>query len=200
MATAVKIGPDSHGRRMTWQEFRSGDYEPGFKYELIDGKLYVSPEANLPENFVQDWLRDKLKAYSRAHPKAINKVLGPARVFVPGREDLTVPEPDIAAYRNLPLDRPTRDLRWEDVSPILGCEVLSAEDPDPGLVRNVELYWLVPSIREYWVLDAREDADHPSLLAHRRYGGKWRIVEVGPSETYTTRLLPGFDLTLDVRT
>jgi Uma2 family endonuclease len=200
MATELKIGPTCHGRPMTWQEYLQGDYEEGFKYELIDGRLYVSPEANLPENYVQDWLRDKLKAYRKTHPKVINHVTGPGRVFVSGREDITAPEPDVLAYRNFPHHRPLRDIHWEDVSPILVGEVLSAGDPGKDLVRNVELYWLVPSIKEYWVLDAREDADYPSLTAHVRYGRRWRIIERGPSEVYTTRLLPGFKLRLDVRT
>jgi Uma2 family endonuclease len=200
MATEVKLGPADHGRPMTWQEFQAGDYEEGFKYELIDGKLYVSPEANQPENFIQDWLRDKLKAYSREHPKVINHVTGPARVFVSGREDITAPQPDVVAYRHYPFHRRNRDIHWEDLRPLLVCEVLSAKDPNKDLVRNVELYWLVPSIREYWVLDGREDQDYPSLRVHRRHGRQWRVREYGPLGVYTTRLLPGLELTLDVRT
>ena len=56
---------------------------------------------------------------------------------------------------------------WEDVSPILVAEVLYASDPYKDLVRNVELYLRVPSIREYWILDGRDfrrrtDPDRPS--------------------------------------
>jgi Uma2 family endonuclease len=200
MATGIKIGPSSHGRPMSWEEFIHGDYEEGFRYELIDGKLYASPYPNLPEDFVHDWLKDKLKAYARANPKVINHVTGPGRVFVSGRQEITAPEPDILAYRDFPRHLRVREMRWQDVSPLLVCEILSAEDPDKDLVRNVELYWLVPSIKEYWVLDAREDADNPSMIAHRRHGKKWRVVELGPLDIYTTRLLPGFELILDVRT
>jgi Uma2 family endonuclease len=200
MAIGIKLGPADHGRPMTWQEFQTGDYEEGFRYELIEGKLYVSPEANLPETCVHDWLRDKLKDYSKAHPKVINKVLGPARVFVPGQEGVTAPEPDLAAYHDFPAPQRLRDLRWEAVSPLLVCEILSASDPNKDLVRNVELYWLVPTIKEYWVLDAREDADHPRLRVHRRGRKQWRIEDYGPREAYTPRLLPGFKLTLDVWT
>jgi Uma2 family endonuclease len=199
MATELKLGPASHGRPMTWDEFISGEYEEGFRYELIDGKLYVSPWSLFPEDVVHNWLRFKLQLYSKARPDIINHVTGPARVFVPGRDDITAPEPDLAAYRNVPLHRRIRSIRWEDLSPILVAEILSAGDPNKDLVRNVELYLLVPSIKEYWVLDARENADYPSLRVHRRYGKRWRVLEVGAEETYTTRLLPEFELKLDIR-
>lgn len=200
MATVLKIGPADHGRALSLEEYLAGSYEEGYRYELIEGKLYVSPEANQPENWVQDWVRDKLKEYARAHPEVLRHVTGPARVFVPGRPGTTTPEPDVVAYRRFPLHRRIRDIRWQDVSPILVVEVLSDEDPDKDLVRNVELYLQVPSIREYWVLDAREDADHPTLRVYRRHGGRWRVLDLGPEDIYTTRLLPGFRLVLDSRT
>jgi Uma2 family endonuclease len=184
---------------MSLDEFLAADYEEGYQYELIDGNLYVSPEANQPENWVQAWLRRKLERYAEAHPEVINHVTGPARVFVPGRRGVTNPEPDVAAYRNYPLHRRIKDIRWQDISPLVVAEVLSAEDPDKDLVRNVELYFQVPSIKEYWVLDARDDADHPSLKVYRRHGKKWRILEFGPNDHYLTRLLPDFELVLDSR-
>jgi Uma2 family endonuclease len=199
MATVVKIGPADHGRPMTLEEYFAGDYEEGYRYELIDGKLYVSPEANFPEGWVQNWLRDKLKLYSVQRPDIINYVTGPGRVFISGRPGITTPEPDILAYRDFPLHRRIREIRWQDISPFLVGEVLSADDPDKDFVRNVELYWLVPTIKEYWVLDAREDADHPSLRVHRRGRKKWQILDYGPNDVYTTRLLPGFELILDSR-
>ncbi len=62
------------------------------------------------------------------------------------------------------------------------------------------LYLRVPSIREYWILDPRTDADHPSLLVYRRRGARWqRPLAVAGGDTYTTRLLPDFSLVLDVR-
>ena len=48
MQTALHIGPHDHGRELTDDEFVAADYEEGYKYELIDGSLYVSPQPNLP--------------------------------------------------------------------------------------------------------------------------------------------------------
>jgi Uma2 family endonuclease len=199
MATVPKMGPADHGRPLDLDEFMAGDYAEGYQYELIDGKLYVSPLPNLPEDLVERWLDIKLTLYALAHPEVINYVTTKARVFVPGRPGVTNPEPDVAAYRKFPRGRPFRELRWQDVSPVLVAEVLSHDDPDKDLVRNVELYFQVPSIREYWLLDDREDPERPTMRVHRRHGQKWRIIHVGPGETYTTRLLPGFELLLDPR-
>jgi Uma2 family endonuclease len=42
---------------------------------------------------------------------------------------------------------------------VLVGEVVWEDDPDKDLVRNVELYLQVPSIREYWVLDPLPDSE-----------------------------------------
>ncbi len=200
MSTALKkLGPADHGRPMTWEEFMAGDYVEGYHYELIDGKLYVSPEANMPEYRVEDWIHFKLKLYAHYHREVINFVANKARVFVPSRRRVTAPEPDVAAYRDFPLDRPLDSVRWQDVSPLLVVEVLSPESPDKDLVRNVELYLQVPSIREYWLFDTRDNPERLRLQVRRRHGGRWRLSEFGPGDSYTTRLLPDFTLIVDPR-
>jgi Uma2 family endonuclease len=80
------------------------------------------------------------------------------------------------------------------------AEILTTEDdPDKDLVRNVDLYHRVPSIKEYWVVDGRTDPDEPTLLVYRRWGSRWRQAEVPFGGTYETRLLPGFALVIDPR-
>jgi Uma2 family endonuclease len=197
MATIVKLGPADHGRPFTLEEFSTAAWREGYQYELIDGKLYVSPVPNLPENRVEEWIGVKLVLYAEQHPEVINYVSARARIFVPGRRGVTNPEPDRAAYRDFPLHLPFRKIRWQDVSPVLAVEVLSIDDPDKDLVRNAQLYLQVPSIKEYWLFDTREDPDRPTMRVHRRHGARWRIIDLAPGDTYTTRLLPGFVLIID---
>jgi Uma2 family endonuclease len=184
---------------MTLEEFMAARSIEGYHYELIDGKLYVSPLPNLPENRVEDWIFFKLKIYSHYHPEILNFVTNKARVFVPGRQRVTAPEPDVAAYRNYPLDLPWDSVRWQDVSPIPVVEVLSPDNPDKDLVRNVDLYLQVPSIKEYWLFDTRDNPERLRLEVRRRYGRRWRLLEFGPGDTYTTKLLPDFTLIVDPR-
>lgn len=200
MATVqMKLGPADHDRPLTLDDFESAEFEPGFKYEIIDGRLYVSPEANFAENVLETWLYRALLFYSHYHPDAINHVAMKSRVFVHKRRKATVPEPDIAGYRGLDLSRPLRDIHWRDLEPLLVAEVLVEGDARKDLERNPALYHAVPSIQEYWVLDGRDEPDEPTLIQHRRYGRRWVVRRFPYGSTFTTKLLPGFTLLIDPR-
>jgi Uma2 family endonuclease len=182
--------------RVSRDDFESAEFVPGCKYELIDGRLDVSFEPDPAENVVENWLYSVLLAYKAAHPEVVNYVTNKARVVIPGRPDDTIPEPDIAAYVDFPKQRSLRGMKWDHVSPILVCEVLS-NDPVKDLERNVELYFEVPSIREYWVVDIRESADEPELIQHRRSRSGWAVKTYSYRSKFTTKLLPGFMLVID---
>lgn len=197
MATVTKLGPADHGRPMTYDEYLGGDYQEGYQYELIGGKLYVSPQVEYAGFSLGLWLYKKLDLYSSLHPDVINLVAYKSRVFVPGSQLVSAPEPDLAAYHDFPRHSPRNQVRWEETSPILVGEVISADDPDKDLVRNVDLYFQVRSIREYWVVDPRSNADQPTMTVYRRYGKRWLQKELAFGDTYVTKLLPGFKLIVD---
>jgi Uma2 family endonuclease len=200
MRTLLKLRPADHGRQLSLDEFTRASAEEGYHYELIRGRVYVSPVPNAPEGCLERWIDRLLQKYADTHPQILNAVFAKARVFVPDEPEATAPEPDVAGYRDFPLDLPLRERRWQDVSPVLVVEVLSDDDPDKDLDRNVELYLQVPSIREYWVIDGRDDPDHPVMHIYRRRGQRWQnVIRVEAGETYETRLLPDFKLLLDPR-
>ena len=197
MATILRLGPTNHGQRLTYEDFLTADFKEGHQYEIIEGKLYVAALPNLPQGRLERWIDQKLQRYSDTHPEIINYVHPKARVFLPERDVVTAPEPDLSAFHDFPIDIPWREVQWEDVSPFLVVEVVSADDPNKDLVRNVRLYRQVSSIKEYWILDNRADADRPTLQVHRRVGRRWRVLDFAFGDTYTTRLLPGFSLLID---
>jgi Uma2 family endonuclease len=200
MTTILKLGPSDHGRPLSREEFHTASWQSGYRYELIHGRLYVSPVPDLPQNWLELWLFGKLNLYVLERPDIINFVTNKARVFVPDEPEATQPEPDLAAYQDFPRDVPIAHMDWRSVSPMLVVEVVSENDPEKDLERNVELYLQVPSIREYWILDPRSDADNPTLLVYRKRGQRWqRLIEVSSGEMYSTRLLPGFSLRVDPR-
>jgi Uma2 family endonuclease len=198
MTTRLYLTPADHGRAMSYDEFIHSAAQEGYRYELIEGKVVVSPIPNMPHEELLDWLVGKLDAYIHARPDIVNHLKAPARIFVPDAEEVTAPEPDIAVYRDFPLHLPLRERRWEDVSPVLVVEILSEDTAEKDTERNVGLYLRVHSVREYWILDPLADPDRPSLTVHRRRGQRWqRPIMVPAGGSYTTPLLPGFTLLLD---
>jgi Uma2 family endonuclease len=199
--TRLYLTPADQGRRLSLEEFESADAQEGYRYELIRGRLEVSPVPDLPHDRLLDWLRDRFKAYIAQHPEVVNAIFGPACIFVPEVEEgVTAPEPDLACYRDFPQDLPEDEVNWQDVSPLIVVEIISPDTASKDTSRNVELYLAVPSIREYWILDPRSSYRRPSLTVYRRRGRHWlKPVAVAGGGEYTTRLLPDFSLVLDQR-
>jgi Uma2 family endonuclease len=199
MTTHLHLTPQDQGRPLSLEEFEHASSQEGYLYELIEGKLEVSPLPNFPHDFIRKWLERRLDDYSDQHPEILAHVQAPARVFVPGRSAATTPESDLAGYADFPEAPDIEELNWQDYSPILVAEILSEDTADKDRVRNLDLYLQVASIREYWIFDPQTDANHPSLTVYRRRGQHWqRPIEIAGGDSYTTRLLPEFQLTLTV--
>ena len=195
---ALELGPADHGRALSLEEYLSARGREGYRYELIDGRVVVSPAPNFAHEWLVRWLLMALDRYAERHPEVINFVCGRGRLFVPHRPGATTPEPDLIAFRDVPEGVPVSAVNWDDLTPVLVAEFLSADYPEKDLVRNVELYERAPSVREYWIIDPRADPDRPSLRVYRRRGARWqKPIDVPFGETYTTRLLPDFALVID---
>lgn len=195
MTTILKLGPADHGRSITPQEVQTAHRQEGYRYEIINGKIYVTPIPNLPHDRILRWLYRRLDSYAERHPSVINYITSNGKVIVEDRPELTEPEPDLLAFHDFPLDLPMADVRWEDLTPVLVIEIISDDDPQKDLLRNVKLYEEIPSIREYWIFDPRTDPDQPTLLVYRRRGRSWqKPIPVSFGSIYTTRWLPGFSL------
>src|SRR5262245_59589289 len=101
MTTLLKIGPKDHGKPITNEELAACELVSGYKYEVIDGKLYVTYEPDMPADRLGLWLFLKVTAYAGARPDVINYVSNKARVFIPAQPRETIPEPDLAAYQGI---------------------------------------------------------------------------------------------------
>ncbi len=201
--TRPKFGPKDHGRHVTLEEFDAADWKSGWKYELIGGRIDVSPLAHFPHQQLDDWLYWTLVNYWRTKPKCpIRYISRPARVFVDRESDVTCPESDLAIYFEFfSDDTPFDDRDWAEISPAIVVEIVSPGSERKDFVRNVSLYQRVSSIREYWLLEQVPSAEQPTLTVYRRArSGKWKKPQAfAYGETYTTDLLPGFELVIDPR-
>src|SRR3954465_1085458 len=66
--TAIKVGPEDHGRRMSLEEFDHCEVQEGYLYELSRGVITVSDVPH-PRHFGQvQAARNQFIAYQLAHP------------------------------------------------------------------------------------------------------------------------------------
>ena len=188
--TRIQIGPADHGRRMTLDEFREADEEPGYRYELARGVLEVTHVPNDPHWQIVDNLREKISTYRRDHPGVILRVGGggECRVWVP--EMVSGRNPDVAVVlKGTPKDDSGR------LPPSLVAEVVS----EGGEVRDYQTKreeYLVYGVREYWIIDpsdrqvtvcVRQDVPGPPAWVERVFRG---------AEPIASPLLPGFAATV----
>ena len=80
MATVTQLGSGDHGRTLTLEQFTESDYERGYQYELIEGRLYVTPLPAQPHDWIEQFILDSLKEFSRQHSDVINRATNNARV------------------------------------------------------------------------------------------------------------------------
>src|SRR5438270_12965482 len=62
-----ELGPDSAGIFLTPREFDQADFEEGWRYELIDGRLIVSPIPSEKESDANEELGSWLRVYRSSH-------------------------------------------------------------------------------------------------------------------------------------
>ena len=137
MTTRLYLTPADRGRSLSLEEFESADAGEGYRYELVRGRLEVSPIPDLPHERLVKWLGRLLEDYARRHPEVINEVFSPARVIIPDQEEgVSAPEPDLACYHSFPTDLPLREVNWCDVSPLLVVELRRRRLGQRGVVRQ----------------------------------------------------------------
>ncbi len=184
--TRIQIGPADHGRRMTLDEFREAEEEPGYRYELARGVLEVTEVPNDPHGQIVHNLNQAVSLYHRQHLGLILRIGGAAefRLWVPAM--ISGRNPDLAiVLRETPKDERGRR------PPSLVAEVVSERGEDRDYVEKRQEY-LIFGIREYWIIDP---ALRQVMVLCRRDapgGPDWEERVYRGAETIVSELLPGF--------
>jgi Uma2 family endonuclease len=190
MATLAKkkttlLGPDSAGARLTPREFDRADFVEGWRYELIDGVLVVSPIPREEERDPNEELGRLLRNYKEDHPQGscLNK---------------TLPEQTVRTLTNR---RRADRVIWAGLGrvPRRGeTPTVIAEFVSTGRRNRTRDYdekraeYMAIQVTEYWIIDRFDRI----MTVFRRAGSKVKKRVVREHEVYTTDVLPGFELRL----
>jgi Uma2 family endonuclease len=158
----------------------------GKRYEIIDGELLVSPSPNLAHQRVVTRLTRFLSAY--AEDKKLGEVFVAPFDVVFSRFDVV--EPDILYISKAHSSVLTK--QNVQGSPDLAVEVLSPSTADIDRTAKLKLYARF-AVLEYWLIDP----DGPSVEIYRREEKTFdRAVKLGPDDSLSSPLFPGFTLPL----
>lgn len=185
-APPLHIGPEDAGRPLTGEEFANADFQEGWIYERVNGRIVVmAPEGKGHIRSSSPW-RDRLVAYKLAHPEIVEDVVSRAWVRPDGDHDRIG---DIGVYlvhEKWDLDVPDQppDLMFEFVSPG------KASQRRDYVEKRAEYHRM--GIPEYVIVDRFQKT--VSVLTHGPGDYRERVLTI--DDTYTTPLLPGFEVRL----
>jgi Uma2 family endonuclease len=190
MATVVekrvrKFGPDAAGTLMKPREFDRANFVEGWRYELINGVLVVSPFPLENERDPNEELGYLLRVFRDTHQQGscLNGTLF---------------EHTVKTLRNrrradrviwAGLGRPPR----KGELPTIIAEFVSAgkRDRQRDYEEKRDAYMEI-KVQEYWVIDRFKRI----MTVFFQRGGKTQKRVIRENQTYTTDLLPGFELPL----
>ena len=183
------LGPRDAGIPMTLNEFDEGEFEEGYRYELIHGVLVVTPPPLEEERDANEELGHWLRNYQESHPQreALNLTLPEHNLRTKAQNRRC----DRAIWTGLDRRPRTRGpVRKRDV-PSIVVEFPSSRPADQRRdydEKRVEYRDL--GVREYWIIDRFRR----TMTVYSWRGKRWvrRVIKEG--EPYSTSLLPEFEL------
>lgn len=179
---------------VTQAKLTYGDYllfpDDGRRYELIDGKQYVSPSPSTRHQRVLGRLSYAFQSWLKAHPGGevffapFDVILSDHDVVVP---DLIYIGPQTSAYLKDTGLFAAPDLAVEILSP-------STRRRDDGIKRR--LYERV-AMKEYWIVDPAANTARVFRTEGGRFGSPVTLLR-DRGESLSTALLPGLEIPLEI--
>jgi Uma2 family endonuclease len=179
------FGPMSNGTLMAPWEFDRAEFEEGWRYELINGVLVVTPLPLVNEADPNEELGYLLRTYKKTHPQ------GSALDATLAERNVRVGENRRRADRVIWAGLGRRPRKAE--TPTIIAEFVSGRKRDRE--RDYEtkrIEYLNAGVKEYWVIDRFLH----TMTVFSRAQGRNRTRVLKKDQTYKTKLLPGFELPL----
>jgi Uma2 family endonuclease len=181
----LRLGPRSAGLLLTAAEFDRARFRRGWRYELINGVLVVSPSPSRKERDPNEELGFLLRRYKEDDPRGSSL-------------DLTLPEETIETRQ----DRRRVDRAiWAGLGrdPEEGeIPTIAAEFVSEGKINQERDYIVKRSefreigVREYWVLDRFRR----TMTVYFFSGETDQVRVILENQKYESPLLPGFEVPL----
>ena len=179
---------DSAGIRMTPEEFDAvEEYDDLYRYELIDGRVFVNPIASEAEADPNEILGVLLGIYKRQHPNGhcLDRTLQERYIHFSNhrrRADRVI----WAGLGRLP--DPKSDIPTIVIEFVSPGKRSAKRDYEEKKVEYMQI-----GVVEYWIIDRFRR----KMTVYRNSEQGSIEIEVGEQEIYTTDILPGFELPLD---
>jgi Uma2 family endonuclease len=186
--TVVKIGPRSHGKRMSLDDFERAECQEGFVYELGRGVINVMDVPGVWHGRRVDETRRQFDVYRNAHPGRIYLLAGGSDCKILVAALKSERHPDLAVYLYPPAEP---DDPWATWIPDIVIEIVSPGSEERDYQQKPEEYLLF-GVREYWIIDPEKE----EMLVHRRVAGRWKKTAIKPPAVHRTRILPGLEFSV----
>lgn len=182
----LHLGVSDHGMKLSREEFAEAQYDEPWRYERINGRLFVMAPAGPDHQRPNNRIRSYLGAYELAHPEIVEYIFSEAWIYT-SREDDRIA--DIGVYLVASRDKG----RDPDRAPELVFETVSGggEDRKRDYVDKRAEYLRI-GVKEYVIVDRFERR----VTVLRRSRGRFVESHLGPRDVYRSPLLPGLKIPL----
>lgn len=175
--TLAKEIPKYIGWKVTREEYLSL-HDDGFKYDMIEGVLHLSPSGFFDHGNCQTNFATELSVFLRLNP--VGKLTLETDVFLPDGGDVLRPDISFILNENSNIIK-----GYIHGVPDLICEVLSPSTKNRDLGVKADRY-LQNGVREYWILDPQNKTIEVWKNQNRKDWNKEK------GESLTSTLLPEF--------
>lgn len=181
----LRLGPRSAGALITPEEFDRARFKDGWRYELINGVLVVSPIPSRSERDPNEELGFSLRSYQKFHPQG-------------SALELTLTEETIETRQNR---RRADRVLWAGLGRLPGPEeapTIVVEFVSEGKANRERDYvskraeYREIGVKEYWIIDRFTK----TLTVYRFAEGTDEELVVPATHSYQSPLLPGYELPL----
>lgn len=180
--TITKESPKYSGWKVTREEYLSLP-DDGFKYDMIDGVLELSPSGFFDHGNLVSRFSYFLQSYLESN--RCGKITNEVDIFLPDGGDVLRPDISFILSQNLSIVK-----GHIHGVPDLVCEVLSDSTRNRDLGIKADRY-LLNGVKEYWIIDP---AAKTLFVWINRNKNKW---EKKSGEVCESELLKGFVLQRD---